>query len=292
MPQKNVSAFALGALALSAGLLLTQPGCEHRPPDELARAVYMGERQVAMRGDGMFFDGKISALVTISRGIGRGYAKTGKGKKSILRADARAGEEEKGVDADLSRMGRPDQNRPLGMGGGESEAGNMQSTPGGMGGSGYGGAPNMGGMGGMGNMNTPVGIDPSLGSADSQSNGESDYDEIKNMNQEEAMAYLRKKHATSSPMPPVTLHLRLGNLAPEVVSVEIRTFESELGNFAVRPDVVKIASRQVGEPEPMISQMGVSSDAIPVKVTLKLGGKTETKVILVKSLLEEEPGRE
>ena len=305
MPQKIVtlSAFTSGALALSAGLLLTQPGCEHRPPDELVRAVYMGEKPVAMRGDGMFFDGKISALVTISRGIGRGYTKNGKGK-TFIRADARAGDEGRGVSTDLNSIGRgPDMPRPMGGVTGEDPDPTMQggtqnnpmstqnaSRGGGMGGGGMGGGPNMG-MGG-GSMSTPVGIDPSLARADSESNGDSDMDEIKNMKQDEALAYLRAKHAVSSPLPPVTLRLKLGNLAGEAVSVQIHTFESDLGNFAVRPEVVKIDPRRIGEPEPMISQMGVTSDAIPVKVTLKMGGRTETRVILVKSLVEPEPNRE
>ena len=303
MPHKIIPPSAPRAvLAVSALLLLTQPGCEHRPPDELVRAVYMGERPVAMRGDGMFFDGKISAMVTISRGIGRGYTKSGKGK-GIIRADARAGDEGRQGSGDIPAMGRgPDMNRPLGMQGEDQDPtmqganqNNPMSSPntgrgGGMGGGGMSGGPNMGMGGGMGgsNMNTPVGIDPSLARADSDSNGATDMDEIKGMTQEDAMAYLRAKHAVSSPLPPVTLRLKLGNLAGEAVTVQIHTFESDLGNFAVRPEVVKIAPRQIGQPEPMISQMGVTSDAIPVKVTLKLGNRTETKIIMVKSLIEAE----
>jgi hypothetical protein len=83
----------------------------------------------------------------------------------------------------------------------------------------------------------------------------------------------------------VTLRLRLENDGAETVSVDIADFDSDLGNFAVHPEVLSLAPGQVAEPDPMISQLGVTADDIPVTVTLKRGGKSETRVIAVKSLL-------
>jgi hypothetical protein len=106
-------------------------------------------------------------------------------------------------------------------------------------------------------------------------------DDIKDMDAEQTDAYLRSKGALGSPMPPVTLHLRLTNQTKSTVSVEIDDFESDLGNFAVHPEVLALAPDQAAEPDAMISQMGVTSAKLPVKVTLKLGSKTETQTVLV-----------
>jgi hypothetical protein len=66
------------AAALLAAVLLG-PGCLERPSDEMTKGVVSGERPVAMEGSGAFFDGRISAKVTVSRGVGRGL-KAGKGR--------------------------------------------------------------------------------------------------------------------------------------------------------------------------------------------------------------------
>ena len=98
------------------------------------------------------------------------------------------------------------------------------------------------------------------------------------------MAYLRAKAAVGSPMPPVTLNLQLGNLAKDTLSVEVLDFNSDLGNFAVHPSTLSLAPEQTSEPDPMISQLGVTSDSIPVKITLRLNGVKETKTVEVKSV--------
>ena len=66
-------------IVASAALVLSLAACNGpTPPDELARAVAVGERPVAMKGSDTFFGGKIGVTVTISRGIGHGTGATGK----------------------------------------------------------------------------------------------------------------------------------------------------------------------------------------------------------------------
>jgi hypothetical protein len=60
---------------------------------------------------------------------------------------------------------------------------------------------------------------------------------------------------------------------------------SDLGNFAARPPKLTLAPGQTGTLDPMISQLGVTSDEIPVKVEIRHAGKKETKIIPVKSLI-------
>jgi hypothetical protein len=106
------------------------------------------------------------------------------------------------------------------------------------------------------------------------------------MDEDQAMAYMRARGALGSPLPPVSLHLKLSNKGAAIVQVEILEMNSDLGNFAVEPALLSLAPGQTSEPDPMISQLGVTSDEIPVKVTLRSGGKTESQSILVKSLAE------
>jgi len=82
-----------------------------------------------------------------------------------------------------------------------------------------------------------------------------------------------------SPLPPVTLHLILTNTGPAPVKVSLIDFVSDLGNFAIEPDSLTLAPGQTGEPTPMVSQLGVTADSIPFKVTLKLDGKKETQTV-------------
>lgn len=96
-----------------------------------------------------------------------------------------------------------------------------------------------------------------------------------------AMAYRQAKMALGSPLPPVTTRLRLENRGSESVEIEISEVNSDLGNFAVRPSKLKIEPGQTLEPDPMISQLGVTSDEIPVQVTLRRGGVKETQILKV-----------
>jgi|CZKI01.1.fsa_nt_gi hypothetical protein len=69
----NIS-FAASCLALA----FLGFGCRATPVDEMTTAVVSGERPVAMEGSEAFFGGKVSAKVTVSRGVGSGL-KQGKG---------------------------------------------------------------------------------------------------------------------------------------------------------------------------------------------------------------------
>ena len=199
------------ALSFAATLgLLALSGCEGgRPTDQLAQAVQMGERPVAMSGTALFFNGSLEATVTVGRGIGKG-------------------------------------------GGG----------PGGPGGGGH-------GHGG----GRPPEVD------------------MAGMDDDSAKAYLIAKASVGSPLPPVSIHLKLHNLSKDTVTVDIQDFNSDLGDFAVRPETLALAPDQTGEPDTMVSQLGVGSDVLPFKVTLKKGKEKETLSIDVKSLIASTPGK-
>jgi hypothetical protein len=82
-----------------------------------------------------------------------------------------------------------------------------------------------------------------------------------------------------SPIPPINLWLQLTSTASHPLKVEIVDFNSDLGNFAVQPEQMVLTPGQSVEAEPMISRLGVTSLKIPVTVTLRLDGKTETHVL-------------
>jgi len=90
------------------------------------------------------------------------------------------------------------------------------------------------------------------------------------------------KQLLGSPLPPVTLHLVLTNTGAAPVTVGLIDFDSDLGNFALDPDHLTIGPGATAEPTTMVSQLGVSSDVIPIKVTLKLGKTKETQMVQVK----------
>jgi hypothetical protein len=94
----------------------------------------------------------------------------------------------------------------------------------------------------------------------------------------------RDKTLIGSPLPPVTLHLILTNTGGEPVTVEMIDFESDLGNFALDPDRLTIAPGATAEPTSMVSQLGVSSDVIPFKVTLRVGKAKESQTVQVRIL--------
>jgi hypothetical protein len=97
-------------------------------------------------------------------------------------------------------------------------------------------------------------------------------------------AYLQARNALGSPLPPITIRLKLQNTGAADSKVDIQEVNSELGNFAVDPEIVSLAPGQTGEPNPMVSQLGVTSDTIPMTVTLRMGGRTESHVISVVSV--------
>ncbi len=99
------------------------------------------------------------------------------------------------------------------------------------------------------------------------------------------------KMLLGSPLPPVTLHLFLTNPGTDPITVTVADFASDLGDFAVDPDTLTLAPGQSVEPTPMVSQLGVSSDEMPFKVTLRLGKAKETRTFLVKVLHTEPAGK-
>jgi hypothetical protein len=93
-----------------------------------------------------------------------------------------------------------------------------------------------------------------------------------------------------TPLPPVTLHLILTNNGQSTLSVTTDDFESELGNFVVDPEVLEIAPGATVAVTPMVSELGVSSPNIPVKVSLIVSKQKETQVIAVKDIIDPTPG--
>jgi hypothetical protein len=109
--------------------------------------------------------------------------------------------------------------------------------------------------------------------------------------QKEAMEdYIRQakaRRAAGSPMPPVTLRVQFKNNGTEPIELEVTEVNSDLGNFAVRPPKLTIAPGETGTLEPMISQLGVTSDEIPLKLALRSGAKKELQVVEVKNLIKD-----
>ncbi|HWA09041.1 MAG TPA: hypothetical protein VG838_06190 [Opitutaceae bacterium] len=91
-----------------------------------------------------------------------------------------------------------------------------------------------------------------------------------------------------SPLPPVTLRLSLANQTKQPLDVAILEVNSDLGNFAVQPDHLTLEPGKPAEPYPMNSQLGLIGDNLPVKVGLKIGDKTESQTLVIKSLFTPE----
>jgi hypothetical protein len=109
--------------------------------------------------------------------------------------------------------------------------------------------------------------------------------------QKEAMAdYLRQaraRRAAGSPMPPVTLRVLFENKGTEPLELEVTEVNSDLGNFAVRPPKLTIPPGEKAVLEPMVSQLGVTSDEIPLKLSVRAGGKKEQQVVVVKNVISD-----
>lgn len=80
-------------------------------------------------------------------------------------------------------------------------------------------------------------------------------------------------------MPPAMMRMRIDNKTEAVIVVQIREVKSDLGNFAVHPEEVTLDPGKSVEVEPMVSMLGVESFSLPVSVTLRAGGQTESKII-------------
>jgi hypothetical protein len=205
--------------AVFAGAMFFVAGCSSTPPpDPMAEAAESGERPVAMKGQSGFFDGKVEATVTVSRGYNRGPGSAARGK---------------------------------GEGGGSRRYKDAS-------------------MGGI------VDSYPIMSEDASESEQREVYEDLVRLD--------RARRAAGSPMPPVTLRLKIENRGTEPVDVEVLELNSDLGNFAVRPAKITVANGQSAEADPMVSQLGVTSDEIPLKIVLRVGSKKETQVIAVKSI--------
>ncbi len=186
------------------------------------------ERPVAMRGEGSFLEGKLTALATVSRGFDRG-----------VRTGARGG----------PRRGNGE--RPEGV----YEEGRRRKDDEGA----FTEVYNIGGYG---------------DSEEEQKEAMKDY-----------VRQARARRAAGSPMPPVTLHVLFENKGTTPVEIEVTEVNSDLGNFAVRPPKLTIAPGEKGLLEPMVSQLGVTSDEIPLTLSVRTGGKKEQQVVIVKNII-------
>jgi hypothetical protein len=100
----------------------------------------------------------------------------------------------------------------------------------------------------------------------------------------ESISKIMQLQIRGSPLPPVTLRLALSNSTPQPIDVDISEVNSDLGNFAVQPEKLTVPAGKSAEPYPMNSQLGLIGDNFPVKVSLRVGDKTESQIISVKSL--------
>ena len=107
--------------------------------------------------------------------------------------------------------------------------------------------------------------------------------------QKEAMQdYIRQaraRRAAGSPMPPVTLKVAFENRSQDKLEIEVTEVNSDLGNFAVRPPKLTLAPGEKGVLEPMISQLGVTTDELSLKLALRHAGKKEAQVVIVKNVI-------
>jgi hypothetical protein len=106
--------------------------------------------------------------------------------------------------------------------------------------------------------------------------------------QKEAMQdYIRQaraRRAAGSPMPPVTLKVAFENRGKDPIEIEVLEVNSDLGNFAVRPPKLTIPPGGSASLDPMFSQLGVTSDEIPLKLAVRGGGRRELQVVVLKNV--------
>ncbi|HWA85478.1 MAG TPA: hypothetical protein VG710_04595 [Opitutus sp.] len=211
MPPMQRAHFPVQLSLIAAATAFALGGCSSAGRrDRFSNEAITARPVVAMRGDGMYFDGKLKAELTVSRGRTMPFGETAGGE---------------------------------GHGGGRSGGGHSRRHH----------------------------RDESEIS-DSDSGSDSDAD-----------SEVHPIHMMNSALA-VTLRLKLQNVSKEAFDVQIRDIKSDLGDFAVRPERMLLAPDQSGELDPMVSELGVTSDEIPVTVTLHAAGKTETQDILVKNL--------
>ena len=85
-----------------------------------------------------------------------------------------------------------------------------------------------------------------------------------------------------NPQPPLRIQVQLIDQDPPgtpPLTVELVDFESELGNFALKPDRLALTPGQTASPEAVNSQMGLGAASSPIKLTLRLQGQKEQQSI-------------
>ena len=216
----------LGSAIALAAWSLTGAGCGGKVPRDLmmeeanARPI---ERPVAMKGEGTFLEGKLSAVATVSRGFDRGgTGGRGGGRRNRDEYD------------ELSGRRRSRDND-----GAFTEVYSIS--------------------------------------------GDSEEEQKEAM--EDYIRAAKARRAAGSPMPPVTLRVQFENRGTEPLELEVTEVNSDLGNFAVRPPKLTIAPGEKGTLDPMISQLGVSSDEIPLKLAIRIAGKKEAQVVPIKNII-------
>ena len=78
---------------------------------------------------------------------------------------------------------------------------------------------------------------------------------------------------------PVRFHLRLTNHGAAAIDVEVADFNSDLGNFVVQPRKITLPPGEPIEADPMISQLGVKAEEIPLTITIRANGRSERQVL-------------
>jgi hypothetical protein len=124
---------------------------------------------------------------------------------------------------------------------------------------------------------------PGLPLADEESDESGDDDDIKITAD---MVETIRSRRSESPIPPIVMWLQLTSAAAKPLKVEITDFKSDLGNFAMQPDHFLLAPGQAARPEPVISRLGVTSLSIPVTLSLRAGGKTESHVLVLRPVAD------
>lgn len=219
MKAKTLFLIPAGALATLWGFLALGCNSTGDPKDlmmEEAAAARPIERPVAMRGEGSFLAGKLTATATVRRGFERVNRK--------------------------GEMGPP----PKGSGAKQEE-------------------------------------EESNSFAHVYFGGVSDEDEKSAM--ESYVRQVQAVRAAGSPMPPVTLRVQLENHGTDPIEVEVSEVSSDLGNFAPRPATLTIEPGGKASLDPMISQLGVTSDDIPLKLTVRTGGRAESQVVSIRNII-------
>jgi hypothetical protein len=89
--------------------------------------------------------------------------------------------------------------------------------------------------------------------------------------------------------PATQFHVTLTNNGAVPLVVEILDFDSALGNFAVKPDKITIASGQSAQTDPMISRLGIPTEDLPLKIRVRAGKTSEEQTLTLKILPPSQP---